>query len=566
MSATNPLSSNPAPTPVQPSSQPSATLPSLAVQVQTIASRQLLLLDQWNREEAQLQQELQRTQNRLLQHRSWVQQQTQELQTMIHSLQSSLTNANSTAQTLFTEGVRALKQRQYSRAIALFTEGLSKTTDENLAARIRACRGRAYYQLNLLPQALVDCNSVIPSTLALDALGIAYYVRGCIYVAQKNLSSAIEDLTHAIGHNRDQSWCYVLRGLAHMQTKNFPAALRDYNTAIEQSVLPSVMKQEALLYRGKVHLTLENLPSARDDLSQLDFQFLVNHPPHYIPESTWREWVRDAELFVKETSPATAPKTESPEESGTLPVFTDEKLLELCRVVRGEGRAASNCTHLASAVLKYLTKGEWPQTAASEADSTLEEYAVLRRSVLVGEVRRIRQAIEATTLLNGELFDELAPRSYDADYPTHSDGAVDVSRGPTLNLDEKEMEPISVEDANDRLKKEARSAGGVSVGLIDLRRAGAAFQNEPGHLLAYYATPQQVRYIDPQFLSGGVFHPETSPVFEKLDTHFTFASQTTALRSDVFGDTIFYLPLVISKKRAAEDPSQPTESHKRARR
>ncbi len=570
MSAINPPSNNPTPTPVQQSPQPSATLGTLAAQVHMIASRQLFLLDQWDRRDAQLQQELQRTQNSLLQRRNWVQQQTQELQTMIQSYHPSQVNAMSSLKNLVEAGILALKQRQYSLAISLFTDCLSTATKEALVARLRVGRANAFYQLKQFPNALADCNSVIYSPLATNKLD-AFPLRGRIYIALKNPLSAIEDLTHAIQllatNTSDQSRSYVCRGLAHMQNKNFPAALRDYNIALDQNQNPE-MKQKSLLFRGKLHLTLENLSSARDDLSQLNFQFLVNQCPVFIPESTWREWVRDAELFVKEPSQATAPKTERPEESATLACFTDEKLLELCRVVRGESRAASNCTHLASAVLKYLTKGEWPQSAANEAESTLQDHAVLRSSVLVGQVRRIRQAVAATTLPEGELFDALAPQSYDADYAEHSDGAVDVSRGPTVNLDEKEMEPISLEDANDRLKKEARSAGGVSVGLIDLRRAGAAFQNEPGHLLAYHATPQQVRYIDPQFLSGGVVNRETPPVFEKLDTHFTFASQTTSLRRDVFGDTIFYLPLAMktSRKRAAVAPSQPTAPQKQARR
>ncbi|CDZ78460.1 hypothetical protein BN59_02770 [Legionella massiliensis] len=61
-------------------------------------------------------------------------------------------------------------------------------------------------------------------------------------------------------------------------------------------------------------------------------------------------------------------------------------------------------------------------------------------------------------------------------------------------------------------------------------------------MLVYYATRDKVVYVDAQAYNGET--KEGNPILLNLTEHYKFASMVKRLSKDVFGDNVFYLPMM----------------------
>ena len=481
---------------------------------------------------------------------------------------------------LMEKGRRASQANQHAQAIEFYSRVIDNNPNKPVVAAALHRRIQSHYDLKNVAGVIADATrliQILPATQINNKNIVGYLIhRAMAFASQANWDKTIEDCNQAIQMNPQLPWpyltfAYLYLGMGYDAQGRVDEAISAYTRAIE--INPKAGKYlvaRARLNRGLLNEKNNNRAESLKDFQCIDFQNQLQALyPSEIPALEAK--IAQAKLILSLQPDGVPIKSEPVEEvhSASLPDASPGKLLELCKTVRGNSRADMNCTYLTGAVLDYLTTGKWPEGPAKETDSTLADYEGIIKSAVARRAGGVKEAVAISASLDTMLFEELHPQSYDTLFPRDEEGVVDLTEAPTVVLDEKDLESSPLSDINERLKKEARVSGGVSVGLIGFAKAGAKFLYQPGHVLAYCARKEgseiKLSYLDPQMIKGGAIDPAKPPVFEKLDDHYEFASQTASVKAGLFSETVFYLPLAIthSKKRSAEDVLAPTSSRRR---
>ena len=92
---------------------------------------------------------------------------------------------------------------------------------------------------------------------------VAYAYRGKCHLAQKNLYSAIYDLTQAISRDNTLADCYLDRGVAFYQIEEYPSAFREFDKAVWHF---RDEQPDAYRWRALARIQVRQLPQAESDL------------------------------------------------------------------------------------------------------------------------------------------------------------------------------------------------------------------------------------------------------------------------------------------------------------
>lgn len=129
------------------------------------------------------------------------------------------------ARRLREEGTALLKQGEYQRAVARFTQSIDLDPNDALTYNER---GVAYTYLDRDAEAIKDFSQVIKLN---DQSYVAYRSRGSAYFRQGKLQEALDDLTRAIELNTKYARAYQARGDVYTKLGKPKEAQADYQTA-----------------------------------------------------------------------------------------------------------------------------------------------------------------------------------------------------------------------------------------------------------------------------------------------------------------------------------------------
>jgi tetratricopeptide (TPR) repeat protein/ABC-type dipeptide/oligopeptide/nickel transport system ATPase subunit len=210
----------------------------------------------------------------------------------------------------FIRGLAYITRMEYKRALDDFNKGIELDPQDSL---VYIYRGLTFASLGKPEQALEDCNRALELASQLDETdpqkstnrGLAYCVRGLIYVLFNNFDQGIKELTKAIKllpnealfyavlgwayarlgdlekafYNCEKAveltpklaFAYFARGIAQTASNQPDKALKDLNKALD--LYPRLIL--ALLIRGRIYLTRYESEDARKDFEQV-LQLLPN--------------------------------------------------------------------------------------------------------------------------------------------------------------------------------------------------------------------------------------------------------------------------------------------------
>ncbi len=180
-----------------------------------------------------------------------------------------------TAKMLLAEGIEAARQRELERAIALFTQSLSLTSDD-LAIHLKGYyhRGCALSGVGWYGEAIADFTQVIqfsqsdrskPAAAVPTAkLAEIYIHRGNAYRYAGQYSLAVADLNSGIERSGGSAQSYGARGLLRLDMDEFDGAIADFTHALK--VHPTFA--QCHLWRGFARLRSGNFQQAAGDLSR----------------------------------------------------------------------------------------------------------------------------------------------------------------------------------------------------------------------------------------------------------------------------------------------------------
>lgn len=125
------------------------------------------------------------------------------------------------------------------------------------------CRAYSYFQLKMYDQAKEDCTKAIE--ICKDILQ-PYYLRGQIYLNEKNYERAVEDYSKIVAAKDtvgEMLWCMALeeRAIAYRRMKQYQKALEDLSELIDFD--PN--KADYYLRRGCIYIELDEYDKAASD-------------------------------------------------------------------------------------------------------------------------------------------------------------------------------------------------------------------------------------------------------------------------------------------------------------
>ncbi len=128
----------------------------------------------------------------------------------------------------YTAGVTALKNKQYTEAMASFDKSL-KSNPDNVAALVG--KSKAYVGLGDIDKALDEANAAIKK----KGTAQAYGQKAIIEKIQKKYDEALKDFTQAIQTDSSFGWAYAQRADILSKQKQPQKALGDISQAIAQN-------------------------------------------------------------------------------------------------------------------------------------------------------------------------------------------------------------------------------------------------------------------------------------------------------------------------------------------
>ena len=160
-------------------------------------------------------------------------------------------------QQLAREGQQAFQQKQWERAISLFTASLALNDKQPYLLN---ARGVAYLNLGLAEQAIADfnaCRELLPRQ------ALPYFNLGNAYRLQDRRNDAVTAYTEAIALNPKYIAAYNNRGITYSELKNYAAALKDY----QQSLRLNPRDLDVRNNRGYLYLLQKDYTRALQDFN-----------------------------------------------------------------------------------------------------------------------------------------------------------------------------------------------------------------------------------------------------------------------------------------------------------
>ena len=132
-------------------------------------------------------------------------------------------------------------------AFLLALQSIAKAQAENkdLIYKVRSLSGLMYYLLEEYDLALKEYNT----TIELNPLAEAYYIRGLIHHHKGDYDNFIADFNRAIQIKPNNVYPYYSRGVVHLGNGDYDLAISDFNKSI--SLNPDFA--EAFFSRGAVY-------------------------------------------------------------------------------------------------------------------------------------------------------------------------------------------------------------------------------------------------------------------------------------------------------------------------
>jgi tetratricopeptide (TPR) repeat protein len=156
---------------------------------------------------------------------------------------------------VFELGRKALRDKEYSRAIGYFTTMIGDEGDNPLGYKGRAV---AYYQSGRVDKAVKDLTRVLRLT---PGDWEAYNNRGVAYGDLKQYDKAVKDLTRAILLNPRHADSFNSRGVNYYRQGKHDKAVKDFNRAIE--LQPRLVT--AYVNRGNAYVAQKDYDAAEGD-------------------------------------------------------------------------------------------------------------------------------------------------------------------------------------------------------------------------------------------------------------------------------------------------------------
>lgn len=148
---------------------------------------------------------------------------------------------------------------------------------------------------------------------------------------------------------------------------------------------------------------------------------------------------------------------------------------------------------------------------------------------------------EVTKAIINRTASEFPGLPYNAEMPQMSDGVVDLEASPIYNLEIYDQPSIKHDKLNKMLKKEASNATNkISFGIVNMARCGNNI-DEPGHMIVYFSTSDDVWYVDAQCYDGEL-QCDNKTIFSDLSEVYKFAGKHR-LGVNVFGSLVYYTPM-----------------------
>lgn len=193
---------------------------------------------------------------------------TGNTQQALEDLQQAFDLAPNESWNYFVRGLAFFTRMEYKRALADFDAGIQ--LDEDAIAH--TFRGLTLASLGERDQALEACNRALELASQLDetnplkstSSGLAYFVRGLIYVLSHNFEQSIEELTKAINLLPNEALFYAVLGWAYASSGKLKEAFSNCEQAMKLAPRLAV----AYIARGTAYAVSNELDKAHEDLNE----------------------------------------------------------------------------------------------------------------------------------------------------------------------------------------------------------------------------------------------------------------------------------------------------------
>lgn len=251
--------------------------------------------------------------------------------------------------------------------------------------------------------------------------------------------------------------------------------------------------------------------------------------------------------------------------------FNHDEMMQVIKILRGKNNCGHNCIALALDVIKYFMTGKTPNKESSTKKPSRDDFNVLLdRDILFTESTNERYAeiTKSTIYVRSNDFPPLTPGAPLTPCTPQTPGTPHTPDSHLIGAQEDKkpkdksklyrQRSALYDELSDELKKQAeKEANHVSFGIVNLGRSLKvndqlseeelldALLNISGHMLCYFATPENVWYIDCQLYNGRARknNVECGPIYTNLQDAHTFSNTAKNKEADTFGDTVFYIPI-----------------------
>ena len=220
-------------------------------------------------------------------------------------------------------------------------------------------------------------------------------------------------------------------------------------------------------------------------------------------------------------------------------MFNQDEVLNVIKVLRGNNDTADNCTHVSSDLIEYFKTGIISNAESSTVPSTLEDFDVVTMSDWIKKENGSKYLgmVKSIVCLNNTKISDIPYNKLPSEL---EDGTLDLDQ-EIYDVDNFTQFTSSTTEINGCLKKKAEeNEKGVSFGFICIGRCGK-YIDIPGHMLTYFATNENVWYVDCQ-LYDGINDIDNGCIFSDLTSAYQFAN-SKRITIDVFGEYVFYIPI-----------------------
>ncbi len=226
--------------------------------------------------------------------------------------------------------------------------------------------------------------------------------------------------------------------------------------------------------------------------------------------------------------------------SSPILFFQQEKVLDVIKILRGNNDTDNNCTHVSSDLIEYFKTGIIPNKESSTIRSTLEDFDVVTVSDWIKKENGTKYLgmIKSIVCLNNTKISNISFNKIPLEL---DDGTLDLEAESIYDIDNFTQLTSHITEINNCLKLKAKeNEKGISFGFICIGRCGK-YINTAGHMIVYFATSENIWYIDGQ-LYNGIDKVNNGCIFNDLSLKYEFAN-INKIHIDVFGEYVFYIPI-----------------------